>query len=243
VSTPSGAAIGRAALMERLGGQGIRSVARTAPLRCSIVSVVLSGRAMHHALNVGMGVAGEPATGAQRAGKGMHRERIGLILRYADAADLAALRVVYARAVDELAAKHYSVDQRRVWASFAWSNGFVPFVRDVDTLVAAREGRIEGFCGIGADGHVASLYVIGAAAGRGLGTRLLGQALRDHPAPASGRYFAETNLLSRPLFLKLGFTQIGTERVIREGVAFQRFRVERAMATPVQDEGARTPTP
>lgn len=106
----------------------------------------------------------------------MNTEKTGLILRYADAADLPALRGVDARAVDELAAEHYSIDQRRVWASFASSDRFVSFVRDVDTLVAGREGRIEGFCGIGANGHVASLYVIGAAAGRGLGTRLLGQA-------------------------------------------------------------------
>ena len=173
----------------------------------------------------------------------MKTKKTGLILRYADAADLPALRTVYARAVDELAGGHYSIDQRRVWASFAWSDGFVSFVRGVDTLVAEREGRIEGFCGIGADGHIASLYVIGAAAGRGLGTRLLGQALRDHPAPTTGRYFAETNLLSRRLFLKLGFTQIGTERVIRDGVAFERFLVERAMGDPVRDEGAGTPTP
>ena len=173
----------------------------------------------------------------------MNTEKPSLILRYADAADLPALRGVDARAVDELAAEHYSIDQRRVWASFASSDRFVSFVRDVDTLVAGREGRIEGFCGIGANGHVASLYVIGAAAGRGLGTRLLGQALRDHPAPTTGRYFAETNLLSRRLFLKLGFTQIGTERVIRDGVAFERFLVDRAMGDPVRDEGAGTPTP
>ncbi|MGD8607403.1 MAG: hypothetical protein PVH21_08940 [Myxococcales bacterium] len=44
----------------------------------------------------------------------MNTEKTGLILRYADAADLPALRGVYARAVDELAAEHYSIDQRRV---------------------------------------------------------------------------------------------------------------------------------
>jgi putative acetyltransferase len=149
------------------------------------------------------------------------------LLRYARAHDLPALRMVYVDVVQRLATGLYSPEQVRAWARFATTEAFAGFIHDVDTLVADVDGTIHGFCGIGADGHVASVYVAGHAARRGLGARLLRRALSDHPDPTSGRYFAEASLLSRRLFLKLGFRQVGTEHVVRDGITFERFLVER----------------
>lgn len=156
-----------------------------------------------------------------------------MILRYAVPKDVLALRTVYADAVHALAPPLYTAEQVRVWASFAEQDEFVAFILEADTLVAEVDGRPVGFCGIRADGHVASVYVVGRAAGQGVGTLLLSQALQDHPAPTSGRYFAEASLLSRPLFLKLGFAQIGTEQTDRDGIAFERFLMQRPLDSPV----------
>ena len=162
-----------------------------------------------------------------------------MILRDAVPQDVPALRTVYADAVHALAPPLYNAEQVRVWASFAEQDAFVAFIREVDTLVAEVDGRPVGFCGLGADGHVASVYVVGRAAGQGVGTRLLSQALRDHPAPTSGRYFAEASLLSRPLFLKLGFVQIGIEHADRDGIAFERFLMQRPLDRPVRSDCAK----
>lgn len=166
-----------------------------------------------------------------------------MILRYAVPEDVPALRTVYADAVHALAPPLYSAEQVRVWASFAEQDELVAFILESDTLVAEIDGRPVGFCGIGADGHVASVYVAGRAAGQGVGTQLLSQALQDHPAPTSGRYFAEASLLSRPLFLKLGFAQIGIEHADRDGIAFERFLMQRPLDGSVHGAHTNIPRP
>ncbi|MCG6941499.1 MAG: GNAT family N-acetyltransferase [Thiohalocapsa sp.] len=148
-------------------------------------------------------------------------------MRHVAAGEVPALRAVYADAVRGLAPGHYAPEQVVVWAGFAASQDFTGFVLDVMTFVAVAHGDIVGFCGIGPDGHVASIYVHPAHARRGIASALLRRALAACPAPDAGRWLAEASLLSRPLFQRFGFRQTGVERALRDGVGFERYIMAR----------------
>jgi putative acetyltransferase len=152
-------------------------------------------------------------------------------MRLARRADLPALRAIYADSVSVLAPACYSADQVHAWAAFAQDGAFHDFILDVATWVVidAVEGVPLGFCGIGDDGHVASLYVAPAHGRRGIGASLLRHALNQCPRPSSGRWFAEASRLSRPVFERIGFRLVAIERTQRDGVAFERERVERLL--------------
>ena len=150
-------------------------------------------------------------------------------IRAVNPSEVPALRALYADAVRSAGPAGYSEAQLRAWSAFAGEDGFEAFVLGVDTFVAVRGGRIEGFCGIADDGHVASIYVHGRCMRQGIGGALLDFALATHPAPSYGRYYAEASLLSLPLFQSRGFRLVGTETTQRGGVAFQRHLVEKVL--------------
>ena len=150
-------------------------------------------------------------------------------IRRAVADDVSALRNLYAEVVLAVGPKAYEPDQVHAWAVFAREPAFDEFVTAVNTYVAVEADVIVGFCGIDDDGHIASIYVSSTCLRRGIGKTLLDFALAQHPTPTAGRYFAETSAFSLPLFERCGFARVGAEQVIRSGVMFERFLVERAV--------------
>ena len=137
------------------------------------------------------------------------------------------LREIYAGTVDRLGPSAYTPVQVDAWKAFASASEFDDFILGVNTCVAVSGAGIAGFCGIAEDGHVASVYVRADRCRQGVGTALLRRVLANHPAPTSGRYYAEASVFSLPLFTRCGFRRKGTEQAIRDGVVFERFLVER----------------
>lgn len=152
---------------------------------------------------------------------------IDLCLRPATAADVDALRRLYAAAVADLGPTAYTPDQVAAWRGFADAPGFAAFVLDVHTYLALVGGETAGFCGISDAGHVASIYVAPDRARQGIGRALLDGVMRRHPLPTSGRFHAEASLFSLGLFESLGFRRCGREVCDRGGVSFERLLVER----------------
>ncbi len=150
-------------------------------------------------------------------------------IRSATLTDLPTLRDIYADAVLSAAPTAYTAAQIAVWSAFARQDAFSDFISDVKTYVAEKGSAIVGFCGIAADGHIASVYVRGGWHRQGVGLALLKFVLKEHATPYSGRYTAEASVFSRPLFECCGFRQVGTEHVVREGVPFERFLMERSV--------------
>ncbi len=152
-----------------------------------------------------------------------------IIVRRVASADLPALREIYADVVGTLGPAAYTPAQVDAWKAFARQAEFDDFILGVNTYVAEIGAEIAGFCGIAGDGHVASVYIAPERCGQGIGTTLLRQVLARHPAPSSGQYYAEASLFSLPLFRRCGFRQTGREHAVRDGVAFERFLVARAV--------------
>jgi putative acetyltransferase len=103
------------------------------------------------------------------------------------------------------------------------------FVLGVKTYVAEDNGRLVGLCGLAADGHLASLYVDGAEGRKGIGSMLLDNAICEARARGLVRLYTEASEFSKPLFEKFGFDTFEIEHVIREGVEFKRYRMQRTL--------------
>ena len=153
-------------------------------------------------------------------------------MRPADEDDLPALRRIYAAAVTSIGPADYTAKQVAVWRAFADAPEFSEFVLAVDSYVAEVGSDTVGFCGVSKAGHVASLYVDPVHTSRGIATQLLEWVLARHPAPTSGRYFAEASRFSRRVFERCGFREFGRDRIVRGGVEFERILLERPVRRP-----------
>jgi len=148
-------------------------------------------------------------------------------LRKATADDVAALRALYAASVEALAPGLYNPDQIAAWSGHASAPAFAAFILDPLTLIAHDHQQRVGFCGIEPTGHIASLYVHPEQGRRGIATTLLCAALDRCPMPSDGHWSAEASLLSRPVFARCGFAQVGVEQTEQNGVRFERFLMRR----------------
>jgi len=148
-------------------------------------------------------------------------------LRLATAADVPLLAALYADAARALGPTVYGPQQVDAWISFgADTPAFRAYVLDAQTWVAEAEGRrVLGFCGIGAEGEVHSLYVHPHATRQGLGSRLLAHALAAARSRGVTRFAAWVTPLSRPVFERAGFVLVDTVQAPYQGVMFERYRV------------------
>lgn len=146
--------------------------------------------------------------------------------RRAEAADVPALAALYAHSAMLLGPQVYSAEQVQAWQGFGRDTpAFRDYVLKAATWIADGAAGPLGFCGIGADGEVHSLYVRAEHTRRGLGAALLAHALAQSRRQGVLRFAAWATPFSLPLFRRAGFV---LERSVREpyqGVEFERHRV------------------
>jgi len=153
------------------------------------------------------------------------------VLRQATAADVPALAELYAATARALGAWCYTQEQVAAWASFgADTPAFRAYVLQADTWLALGEqGQPIGFCGVGHDGEVHSLYVRHDRVRQGLGSRLLAHALDAAAQRGQSRFQAWVTPFSMPVFQRQGFVLVQTVQAEYQGVLFDRYRVQRGL--------------
>ena len=154
-------------------------------------------------------------------------------IRLASEADLPALAELYRQTVLVNAPQYHSSAQTQTWAAApADADQFHQFVLAANTFIAENDTGILGFAGIEAEGRVASTYVRHDCLRQGIGSALM-QAVLDY-AQSQGmrRLYAEASEFSLGLFKKFGFGLYNTEVVVRQGVEFDRYLVERHLVSP-----------
>ncbi|GMW02887.1 MAG: hypothetical protein AMXMBFR84_40230 [Candidatus Hydrogenedentota bacterium] len=140
--------------------------------------------------------------------------------------DYDALSHVYGHTVRKLGPDRYSSDQIEAWAMYSKDHAaFHDFVFGCYTIVAELDGRIAGFSGIASDGHVVSLYVHGDCTRMGVGSKLLEAVMEYARFNRMPRLYTEASKFSHELFGRFGFTVDEEETVIRNGVAFDRYKM------------------
>lgn len=139
--------------------------------------------------------------------------------------DLPLLASIYVRSVRGIGTARYSGEQIAVWSSFGEDRPAFDAWLAPGSLLLALDERDEpiGFCATDEGGHVAALYLLPAHAGRGIGLRLLEQALAAARRRGIACFHAEATLFSRPVFERAGFRLQAVERSEYRGAVFERF--------------------
>jgi putative acetyltransferase len=124
--------------------------------------------------------------------------------------DVAALALIFHRAVQEGSAGHYDQAQRDDWSPAVPSTaGWAARLEGFTTFVAESGGVPVGFVATDAQGLVDLLFVRPDQARRGIGTALLAQATEAARAAGLRRLTAEASALSEGLFRKAGWQETG----------------------------------
>ncbi|WP_192035294.1 GNAT family N-acetyltransferase [Halomonas sp. YLGW01] len=154
-----------------------------------------------------------------------------IVYRDALPADGADQAEVFHHAVMQGAAEHYSVEQRRAWASALPREGSAWAARQLlhPTLVAACDGRCVGFLELGqggdGEGRIETLYVWPSLGRRGIGSTLLQHAERVFREQGLDRLRIEASLMLAARLTQRGWQQEGEEWVERGGERLPRVRL------------------
>lgn len=136
------------------------------------------------------------------------------------------LKEIFLTAVTGSGPAFYSKEQVETWASLAKrDDDFKTFVNQGYTIVYGRESPA-AFATLTDDGRISAVYVKPDQQRMGVGTVLLQALLSRARTQAITRVYSETNMMSLPLFQKVGFTHYDTEVVERGNVSFKRFLVQ-----------------
>lgn len=161
-------------------------------------------------------------------------------IRRATEHDVPLLAELYRRTVEVLGPSLYSAEQVVAWAATADDTvSLREYVLVPRTHVAILNGTPVGFCGIGEDGHVASLYVAPEVTRGGVGSHLLSYAMTDAQGAFDlHRFYTEASYFSRKVFERHGFHVDEEEVVDRNGALFRRFKMSRHLPVDPRDDAA-----
>jgi putative acetyltransferase len=152
-------------------------------------------------------------------------------LRHATPADVPALAAIYTESARVLAASFYTAEQVHVWSS--WPDDLTEFSRRLaegSALVSVVAGEIAAFGQLHPLDYIALLYTAPRYARQGHASAIC-EALEAQARKAGIRRIHTTaSLLSRPLFLKQGFTLFEVEQTVFHGVPFERYKMEKILA-------------
>lgn len=152
-------------------------------------------------------------------------------IRLATESDISELAKLYGDAVKAIAPAYYSPEQVATWAAFSFeTEAFKKFILNPATFIAEDAEKICGFSGLENDGHVVSVYVHPDYFRQGIGSRLLAAVLESARIKKISQLYSEASEFSKPLFEKFGFENYDIERVLRNGVWFDRYLMGRSQS-------------
>lgn len=154
-----------------------------------------------------------------------------MILRPYAPHDLDALSAIYRDAVLRIGITAYSPEQAAVWASFPDDReAFSTLLAKGFALVAEVDGTPAAFCHLHPQDHISLLYTAPNRARMGLATAVY-RGIEAH-ARDLGQCVLTTDAskISRPFFEREGFVVRRTEQTIRQGIAFERYQMEKRLA-------------
>jgi putative acetyltransferase len=144
--------------------------------------------------------------------------------------DLPAVVTVFREAVRQIAPSRYTPAQVEAWAAFA--NDDTKLGRLMSQgyrLVIEQDAVVEAFALLDPADCVSLLYCHARASRRGHATRLLEALEAEARRRGIGRVRTAASLVSHPLFLRHGYMVDTVERVERNGVDFDRYRMSKRL--------------
>lgn len=142
--------------------------------------------------------------------------------------DLDATIETFRRSVHELAAGDYSPEELQAWAPEeadygAWERR----MEGSSGWIFEINGKLGGFITTDAPGHIDLLYVHPQYNRMGVASALLELLVADAGSRGITALTTEASRTARPFFQQMGFSVLRAERAERDGVAIERFVMER----------------
>ncbi len=158
------------------------------------------------------------------------KHRDALIVRPYTSQDAAALAHIYRDAVLGTGAGAYDARQVEVWAGFVDDlDTFAHTLTAGHTLLAEVDGEPAAFGQLYSIDHIALLYTASRHARRGLAGAIYARLERIAVTAGVRRLSVDASRIARGLFIKVGFRVLAAEHVERQGVVFERFRMEKRL--------------
>jgi len=144
--------------------------------------------------------------------------------------DSGACARVFGEAIRGIASQHYTADQLAAWQACGADAGAFGAARlQGITLVAEAEGYVVAFGQLHPGDHVEMLYCAPEHAGRGIGSRLLGELIQMASTRGARVLTADVSLSARSVFERAGFRVVAEEVVERHGVGLPRLRMKNVL--------------
>ena len=149
-------------------------------------------------------------------------------LREGTPADTAACVALFTASVHQLAASHYTLQQRHAWAPLQANMAFWQSHLSGLNLLLAEDARgLLGFIGYANDGHIDMLFCAPDAARSGIASALYAEAEIRLVAFGVTYLYTEASLLAQPFFQRQGFHSLEPEKVQRGDISLLRYRMEK----------------
>ncbi|CAN4278035.1 GNAT family N-acetyltransferase [Pseudoxanthomonas sp. LjRoot125] len=143
--------------------------------------------------------------------------------------DAAVLTALYACSVRHYGPRAYTPEQVAVWAATADVAETAARCGDGRYVVVAQDdaGTVLGFADLEADGHLDMLYAAPEAEGLHVGSQLYAAIEAHARRRGLRRIFVEASELARPLLERRGFTLLGRNDLVMDGVDIHNYRMEK----------------
>lgn len=154
-----------------------------------------------------------------------------ICIRPARPGDAAAQSELYRRSVAVLGSRDYSPVQVAAWLRLCPPpEEFAQLARDGRrTLVAEKDGTLQGFADVEPDGHINFFYCAPEAAGKGVAALLYTKLEATAKRQKIVRLYAEASEAAHRFFLRQGFTTLRQRDFEIGGVAIHNYAVEKIL--------------
>lgn len=150
------------------------------------------------------------------------------LLREYQPSDLPSVIQVYRDAVKQIAPALYTPAQVEAWGAFADQPGELERLMSQGyRLVVESPAGVDAFALLDPPDYVSLLYCHARGSRQGHATRLLEALEAEARRRGIARVHTAASLISHPLFLRHGYTVDSPERVERNGVDFDRYRMSK----------------
>jgi putative acetyltransferase len=144
--------------------------------------------------------------------------------------DTQTLADLYRDSVRGIGPQAYTPEEVTAWALYPEDlDEFCVRLSRGLTLIAELDGRVAAFGQLDPADHIAFLYTATSFQRRGLATAIYAQLEARAIAQAVDVVHTEASRISRSLFEKLAFRVIEIEHVVRYGITFERFRMQKGI--------------
>lgn len=149
--------------------------------------------------------------------------------------DYETLARIFADSVRSIPTGDYSCEQLEVWAAaFSDLGGWLIERPGRIVLIAEEISGPIGFVTFEPDGHIDCIYVHPHFQRQGVASALLDQIETRAAGPQLERIFTEASITARPFFEYAGFRVIAPQTVIRDGLEFKNYRMEKLLRDRTQ---------